>query len=147
MTTIDSEFNELEFSKDIEDMSEETLRETLTQFMKDHRQNVEAFSEAVEALTEREEKLGEFKDGLAEEASQYANIPAGIMVDRFTFSELEQIIEEGEDAEFSEDKDEEDETLTTFSDREEKGRMDSESNKKFREQAKTALSNKGFPVE
>jgi hypothetical protein len=138
-----TEFTDLELADDVSDMEEDELRETLTDFMQAHEENREAYDSAKsqideieteyqEKIEQYEEKIDEFKHERAKEAAEYANLPAELLAERFEFAELDQIIEEGEEAEeFSGsgepegEEDEEDERMTTFSEKKEKGRKES----------------------
>lgn len=160
-----TEFTDLELTKDVSDMSEEEAKETLTDFMKSHQENRSAydslqteFDETVEEKVERiedlEERISEFTEEKAEEAAEYVNMPSDLIADRFDYSEIEKIIEEAEEStEFSEDEDsddadeETDESLTSFSERDEKGRFDGDNRSEYRERAKDRLKNHGFPTE
>lgn len=131
----DTEFTDLDLSKDVSNMEEGEARETLVDFVEAHQKNRTAYDELQDELSEveteyedkiedREEVIAEFKKERAEEAAEYVNIPADLVAERFEFSEIEQIIEEG--AEFSEEgedggEEEEDPFITTFSEQEERG--------------------------
>lgn len=157
MTT---EFEELELNKDVTSITEDEAKKTLSEFMEAHKSNRSAYdelknklddkeSEFEEKLEEKEERIAEFKQERAEEAAEYVNIPAELVAERFSFSEIEQIVEEGE--EFSEsaedeEEDEEDEYLTTFSEKPEKGRTESGGPSKYRERAEQKLADHGIPV-
>lgn len=161
-----SEFNDLELNKDIADMEADEARETLSDFMEAHQKNRTVYDELQTEFSEtkeeyedkldgRDERIAEFKEQRAEEASQYVNMPAELLADRFDFSELDQIIEEAEeaDAEFAEEggepeeEDESDQPLTEFSDKGGKGRVDGGgTSKQARDRARSALSNKNFPI-
>jgi hypothetical protein len=163
-----SEFTELDVQKDIDEMSESELRTTLTDFIDKHRANVDAYdelqtefddtvSEKDERIESLEERVDEFKQKKAAEAAEYVKMPEGILAERFSFAELEQIIEEAEEAgadgEFSEDEDtsedadDEDEALTEFADRPPKGQRDSERPSEFRDRAKSRLASHGLPTD
>lgn len=157
-----TDFDEIDLAKDVSEMSEEEAKATLTDFMETHSKNTEAydelqteFSEAEEeyeqTIEERDERIHEFKEDLAEEAADHVNVPADLMVERFEFSELEQIIEEGE--EYSEESQESEETeeggdedvLTTFSDKPEKGTAEGGGTSKHAERAGSKVRDKmGF---
>lgn len=158
-----TEFTEMDIQKDVDEMEESELRKTLTDFMEQHEKNTKAhdelraeWSEKVEDREQKiealEERLGEFKQRRAEEAAEHVNMPADILAERFDFSELDQIIDEAE--EFSEEpeedeSEEESDYLTSFAEREQKGRRDGSSggpSKQHRERAKRAMKNQGFPV-
>lgn len=159
-----TEFTELDVQKDIDEMDEAEARETLADFMEQHKKNVEAYDERETEFSERldekqseledlQEKVSEFKQEKAEEAAEYANMPADILAERFEFSELDQIIEEAEESgEFTEDEDsvedeDEDESLTTFSEKEQRGRQEGGGrSKEHRNRAANALRNNGFPA-
>lgn len=142
-------------------MDEEEAKKTLSEFMEAHKTNRSAYdtlsselddveAEYKEKLEQKEEKLAEFKHDRAEVASEYVNIPADLIASRFSLDEVEQIIEEG--AEFSESEeteeaDEEDEALTSFADREERGREEgSGRTTQYRDRAEARLSEHGIPV-
>jgi hypothetical protein len=141
-----TEFNDVELEKDVEDMEEDELRETLTDFMEVHQSNQEAYDATVteysEQLEAAEERVSQFKEERAEEAAEYSNVPVDIMVERFSFAELDQIIEEGDEKFSEEDEDDESEGSelldTEFSEKPEKGRTDTGS-AKYRERAKDKL--------
>lgn len=156
-----TDFDEIDLAKDVSEMSEEEAKATLTDFMETHSKNTEAydelqteFGEAEEeyeqTIEERDERIHEFKEELADDAAEHVNIPSDILVDRFEFSELEQIIEEGE--EYSEESQEEEtgegdseDPLTTFSDKPEKGQAEGGSTAKRAESARSSVRNKmGF---
>lgn len=161
-----SEFTELDLNKDVADMEAQEAKQTLSEFMEAHKKNKQAYdskaaevdavedeySEEIETL---EEQLAEFREARAEKASEYVNMPPELLSERFSLDELEQIVEEGEQAaEFSEEPDagdespeEDDGNLTTFAEREEKGRREGSSGRsKYRERAKERLEAQGFPV-
>jgi hypothetical protein len=156
-----TDFTELELNEDVTDMDGEEAKQTLAEFMEAHQKNQSAYDAAVqeqreleteyeEKLEEKEERIAEFKQERAEEAAEYVNIPAGLLADKFSFSEIEQIIEEG--AEFSEESEEaneadEDEPITTFADREEKGRTEGGGERsQYRQRAKQKLGEHGIPT-
>jgi hypothetical protein len=157
-----TEFTELDLNSSVSDMDEQEAKQTLSEFMEAHKNNQQAYDTAVaeqeeiedgysERVEELEQRLGEYRDDRAEEASEYTNMPPELLADRFSLDELEQIIEEGEEADFSEQSDEGDEddgpdNLTTFADREEKGQTGGEGASKYREQAQKKLADHGFPV-
>jgi ADP-ribose pyrophosphatase YjhB (NUDIX family) len=157
-----TEFTELDLNSSVSDMDEQEAKQTLSEFMEAHKNNQQAYDTAVaeqeaieeeysERVDELEQKLGEFRDDRAEEASEYTNMPPELLAERFSLDELEQIIEEGKEADFSEEKDEPDEdnepdSLTTFADREEKGQTGGEGASKYRSQAKAKLADHGFPT-
>lgn len=157
-----TEFTELNLNSSVSDMDGDEAKQTLSEFMEAHKKNQQAYDTAVaeqeeiedeysEQLEELEERLAEFREARAEEASEYTNMPPELLADRFSLDELEQIIEEGEEADFSEDPDEGDEndepeSLTTFADREEKGQTGGDGTSKYREQAQKKLADHGFPV-
>lgn len=156
-----TDFEDLELNKDVTSMEEDEAKETLSDFMEAHQTNRSAYDELnaklddveteyQEKLDEKEELIAEFKQDRAEEAAEYVNIPADLVADRFSFSEIEQIIEEG--AEFSEqDEDETDEAeegddspLTTFSEKPEKGTVEGGSNPELRDRAREKLRQHGL---
>lgn len=156
-----TDFNELDLKKGVDEMSEEEAKKTLSEFMESHQKNRAAYdklqseldeteTEYKEELEELEERIHEFKQERAEVASEYVNMPADLLVDRFSIDEIDQIIAEADDAEFSEEEteeaEEEDEGLTTFSEKPEKGRAESGGKTEYRERATQVLKNKGFPV-
>lgn len=133
-----ADFTEIDLAKEVSEMEPDEARETLVDFTETHQENRTAYDELAteldeveteyqEKLEEKEERIAEFREERAEEAAEYVNMPADILAEKFTFSELDQIIEEAEEAEeFSEDDeaDEEVETednLTTFSEKRERG--------------------------
>jgi hypothetical protein len=157
-----TEFNELNFNKSVEDLEAEEARKTLSEFMEQHQKNQAAYDELEDDIDELEteyqqelakleKRVTEFKEERAEEAAEYVNMPADLLVDRFSIEELDQIIEEGADADFSEDEPEEEDepdNLTTFSDRPEKGRKEAGSkNTEAVERARNRLRDHGFPTE
>lgn len=135
-----NEFTELELSTDVSSMEGDEAKETLVDFMEAHQKNQSAYDELSntldekeaefsEKLEEKEERIEEFKYEYAEEASEYVNIPTDLVAERFSFSEIEKIIEEG--AEFSEEsedadggEDDDPEMITDFADRPEKGQRE-----------------------
>ena len=156
-----TEFTELDLSKPVEEMEADEARETLTDFMEAHRSNQDAYdavqsevdeieAEYSEQIEDYEKMLTEFREDKAEEAAEHVNMPADLLADRFEYSELEQIIEDGE--EFSEEPeddegDEEETSLTTFSDKPQKGRKeDTNGTERYRDEAASALSSHGFPT-
>lgn len=158
-----TEFNDIELATEISDMEGEEAKETLADFMEVHESNREAYDELQsefsqteqeyeKKLEEKQERIAEFKQEKAERAAEHVQMPADLLADRFSFSEIDQIIEEA--AEFTEEEDETDEgesgneQLTTFSDKEQKGRLDGEGGNRaeYRERAVEVLGNKNFPV-
>jgi hypothetical protein len=134
----DTEFTEMDLQKEVSEMEPDEARETLVDFMEAHQSNRSAYDELSteldeveteynDKLEEKDEVIAEFKQERAAEAAEYVKMPEDILADKFSFSELEQIIEEAEDApEFSESDEgtedgEEDDTLTTFSEKPERG--------------------------
>lgn len=159
-----SEFTELELNKGVEDMSEEEAKKTLSEFMESHQKNRTAYDELQieleeteteyqEELDQLEERITQFKHERAEEAAQHVNMPADLLVDRFSLDELDQIIAEADEADFSEEEPEgeegeEDDKLTTFSEKPEKGRAEGGKDRtEYRQRAKQLLGNKNFPVD
>ena len=153
-----TEFTDLTLDKSVDDMTENEAKETLAQFMESHQKNQTAYddlqteySEAQDEyeakLEEKRERITEFREEKAEAAAEYVKMPAPLLAERFSISELDQIIEEGAEAEFSEDESEEpeEEDLTTFSQKEEKGKAESGGNEQARERARDRLRSKGFP--
>lgn len=156
-----TEFNELDLTKTPDDMEPEEAKKTLSEFMQAHKTNQTAYDELEqelddvqteyeEKLDEKRERIEEFRQERAEQAAEYVKMPADILADRFSIEELDQIIDEAaESDEFSEDtesEEEEDESLTTFSDREEKGEAKGGRSTEYRERAKERLKVKDFPV-
>lgn len=161
-----TEFTNLDLNKSIEDMTEGELRETLSDFMDAHEDNRQAYdtkadevdeveTEYQEQIEDLEEKVTEYKESRAAEAAEYVNMPSSILAERFSFSELEQIIEEGEaseefaDEEGDNEDDDEPDRLTTFAEREQKGQVDNgekPANPKFRRSASELLSEKGLSI-
>jgi len=131
--------HEFELQTDPEEMDGDDAKATLAEFMEKHRENVEEydeletdFSELEEEHDEQTEALAELRTKFAEEAAEYVNLAPDVIADRFSYSEILSIVEEGDNSEeFSEDEEpedaEEDEEgqLTTFSQREEKGKRES----------------------
>lgn len=127
--------HEFELKTEPDEMEPEDLRATLTDFMEKHDENVDEyrelesdFSETKDALEDAEDTLDTLKTKFAEEAADYINLDPHIIAERFTYSEIVQIVEEGDEADFSEDEqtDDEPDTLTTFTEREEKGNLEGE---------------------
>lgn len=132
-----TDFTDLDLNKDVSEMEDGEARETLVDFVEAHQKNRTAYDELQseldeveteykEKLEEKKELISEFKQKRAEKASEYVNIPSNLVAERFEFSEIEQIIEEGSEfADESEDEtaeeEEDDELLTTFAEREERG--------------------------
>jgi len=150
-------FNELELNKDVTEMGEEEAKETLSEFMEAHQKNQSEYdslqvdlqetkTEYEEKIDDYEERISEFKEERAEEAAQYVKMPAGLLADRFSFSELEQIIEEGEEfSDVDDEAEEDDEPLTDFNNKEEKGRAESrDPPEQFRERAESKLAEYGI---
>lgn len=152
-----TEFHDLELDSDVSDMEADEAKATLADFMEAHQKNRQAYdaarselddveSEYQEQIEEYEERIAEFTEQRAEEAAEYVNMPADLLADRFSIDELETIIDEGQEAggdeDFSdepEDEPEDDETLTTFSEKPEKGHRTDNSGSKYRETAKQKL--------
>lgn len=150
-----TEFNEIDLAKDVSDMEGDEARETLADFMQTHEANVEAvdelrsqYAETIEGLeSEKEdlqEKVAEFTQERAAEAAEFVNIPADLLVDRFSLDEIEQIIEEGEEYSETNEVEEEEDRLTTFADREEKGKQEKEETRpaRYRDDARERLGQK-----
>jgi hypothetical protein len=157
-----TDFNELELNKSVDSLEADEAKKTLSEFMEQHQKNQAAYDELNDEIDELEteykqeiakleKRVTEFKEERAEEAAEYVNMPADLLVDRFSIEELDQIIEEGADADFSEDEPEDEdepENLTTFSERPEKGRKESGSkNNEAVERARNRLRDHGFPTE
>lgn len=157
----ETEFTELNLSKEVDDMEADEARETLAEFMASHEENQAAYdalhadledieSEYKQKLEEREERIAQFKHERAEEAAKHVKMPADLLADRFSIDEIDQILEEADEANFSEDTseddDETDDSLTTFSNKEEKGRSNGDDRSKYRSRAATVLERKNFPV-
>lgn len=138
-----TDFTTLELNKEIGDMDAEEARDTLSEFMDAHKSNEDAYdalqTEKEETVSEYEEKIedyedliSEFRERRAEKAAEYVEMPEDLLAKRFNIDELDQIIEEAEvSGEFTEEEEadegetEEDDTLTTFSDKPERGRRES----------------------
>lgn len=160
-----TDFTEVDLDTDIPEMEGDEAKETLSEFMKVHKENRQAYDERVteaeetaseyqEELEDKEELISDFKEERAEKAAEYVSMPAELLADRFDFSELDQIIEEAEEAEEGEETefddetpDEEDDSLTTFSEQPEKGEWENDNRAKYRDRAKERLAQKGFPVQ
>lgn len=156
-----TDFTELDLSKPVQEMEADEARETLSDFMDAHRANQDAYDtlrgdlEEVEAeykeqIEDYEETIADFREQKAQEAAEYVKMPADLLADRFDYSELEEIIEEGQEfSESPDEEEEEDETqLTSFSNKQEKGRAENErETAQWRDEAKSALANQGFPVD
>lgn len=160
----DTEFNDLDLTKEIADMEEDEAKKTLSTFMEKHEKNRTAYDELhtelgeveteyTEKLEDREELIAEFTEERAAEAAEYVNIPAELVADRFSLEEIDQIIEEG--SEFSEQEneesteEEEDDTITSFADRPEKGKGGSNGaggSTADRDRARNTLQRNGFTV-
>lgn len=154
------EFNDLDLNKEIADMEADEAKKTLSEFMEKHEKNRTAYDELhtelgeveteyQEKLEDREELITEFTEERAEEAAEYVNIPAELVADRFSLEEIDQIIEEG--AEFSEQEGEdpedepEDDTITSFANRPEKGQGGSNGGSEGdRDRARNLLQRNGF---
>lgn len=156
-----TEFNDLELSEDVDELSEEEAKKTLSQFMESHAKNRSSYDELQTELSETEtnyeekveeleERISEFREQRAEEAAEYVRMPESLLADRFSIDELEQIIEEGSEAEFSQEQEEpeeeDDSPLTDFADREEKGRQDGDNRAEYRQRAESVLSRRNFPL-
>lgn len=159
----DTDFKELDLNKQVSEMDEDEARETLVDFMEAHQENRQAYDATVSEFEEQiediradkqevEEKLGEIHSEYAEKAAEVTNMPADLIEERFSFSEVEQILEEaeaaGEFSESAEEEEEENETLTEFAEREEKGKSEKESTQRteFRDEARELLSQQGIPT-
>lgn len=133
-------------------MEPEELRATLAEFMEKHDDNIEEYESLQEdheglqsEYSEAQDALDNLRTKFAEEAADYINLSPEIIADRFSYSEITQIIEEGEKAEeFAEDEDEEVDAFTTFSEKEEKGREEG-GNAETRTDAEQRLGSFGFP--
>lgn len=154
------EFDDLTLNKEVAEMEEDEAKKTLAEFMEAHQTNQTAYDELKgeleetetefqEKLDEKEEVIAEFKQERAEEAAEYVNIPADLVATRFSFEEIDQIIEEG--SEYSEEtseesEEEEDETITTFSDKPEKGQTEGGGTSKYNDRAREKLSQHGLTM-
>jgi len=156
-----TEFTELELNKDVESMTEAEAKETLSDFMDAHTDNQAAYdakageveeveSEYQEKIETLEEKVSEFKERRAQEAAEYVKMPAEILAARFSFDELDQIIEEAEGSEeFSEDEPEDDEDdgrLTEFVERDQKSKKSEKTETKFNRSTEELLAEQGLPI-
>lgn len=159
----DTEFKELDLNKEVSDMEGDEARETLVDFMQAHRENREAYDAVISEFEdeldqvndekeELEQTVSKFKDELAEEAAEVTNFPADLIKTKFSLSEIETVLEEAEEAgEFSdssgEEEEEEEPSLTTFSEKPEKGKRDPEDTpSKYRDTARALLGQHGVPV-
>lgn len=154
-------FTELDLTKNVSEMSEAEAKETLSDFMRKHSENQEAYDEVVseyedeleekeETIESLEDELDEWREELAEEAAECVEMPANLLAAKFSRDELEQIISEAsEHSEEEEEEDDEPDRLTTFSDKEQKGKETTPDyrNEEAQERAKKALASRGFPVE
>lgn len=155
-----SDFTELELKTEIADMDDEEAKKTLSDFMEAHQKNRTAYdelsSELDEVETEYQEKLeakkeviSGFKQERAEEAAEHVEMPADLLAARFSFDEIEQIIEEAaeyNESDESDEEDDEDSALTTFAEREEKGETGGDGGYGS-DRARELLGNKGFPAD
>lgn len=156
-----TEFTELDLSKDVNDLTEAEAKETLSEFVSEHRSNEEAYdelqSEYEEKLEEREERIDElegrvdeWREERAEKAAEFVKMPADLLADRFSIEELEQIIEEGSEhseAGEVEEEEEEEQSLTTFTEKPEKGKEETpDFSEEARDRAEQRLAERGFPV-
>jgi len=136
-------------------MEADEAKATLAEFMEKHKENVDEyeslkteFSELEETHEEAQETLSDLRTKFAEEAAEYVNLSPTVIAERFEYSEIVQLIEEGESSqEFSEDTDEPEEDddgqLTTFSEKEEKGNRESKSpGEQYRDDAADRLTSK-----
>ena len=136
-----------EFKKSPDEMDDEELRSTLTDFMEKHAENVEdyealesardEFSEKVEAL---EGDLETAQTYFADKASEYTHLDTEVIVERFSLVETIEMAGEAEEAQFSEadDGDVDDEDETKFSDKPERAPAEG-GQSKFRDQAESDL--------
>ncbi|NUC72552.1 hypothetical protein HTZ84_09560 [Haloterrigena sp. SYSU A558-1] len=145
--------HEFSLTKDIEDMDEGELRSTLDEFMEKHAENITAYGDLEDDVAEYSEKVEALEGDLetaqtyfAEKASDYTHLETEVIVERFSLVETIEMAGEAEEAEFSEPEadevegeDEDDETR--FSERPEKGRVPSDSDKSaFSAQAEDDVS-------
>ena len=156
-----TDFTDADIDGDVSSMSGDEARQTLIEFMDVHATNRNAydelqteFNDTVAELEEENESLearvSEFKSDLAAEAAEFVKLPQDLVADRFSIEEIEQIIAEGEEfADTDADDDSEDEQMTTFSEKDEKGKTAEPSSGaagEKRQRAATLLSQNGFPA-
>lgn len=155
-----TEFTDLSLTKDVEDMSEAEAKETLSDFVSEHESNQSAYDEMkteyeekIDAREERvedlEARVEEWREEKAAEAAEYVQMPSGLLADKFSIDELEQIIDEG--AEFEQEAEEEDEKeeepLTTFTEKPEKGKEEGSGfSEDVEKRARQRLAERGFPL-
>ena len=109
----------IELETSIEEMDEADLRETFSDVLEAHDENVAEFAE----LTQKTEKAGEYKERVeelegdleeasgyfAQKASEMNGLSEDILVDRFSIDELVEMASEADEQSFSEEVVEEDE--------------------------------------
>lgn len=146
--------HEFTLTKDIEDMDEGELRSTLDEFMDKHAENVTAYDDLDGEVADYSEQVESLEGDLetaqtyfADKASDYTHLETEVIVERFSLAETIEMAGEAEEAAFSEpeapeEEAEADETEETrFSERPEKGRVPSDSDKSaFAEQAEDDVS-------
>ncbi len=149
----------IELETPIDEMSEADLRETFSQVMEAHEENVEEFSdvqaeaekaaEFSETIEELEADIEEAAGYFAQKASEVTKLNEDLLVERFSIDELVGLAAqadetEEEEQEFSEDEDEgeDDEDVTLFADKPSKAPVVSGEESR-REAAKSRVSRIG----
>lgn len=100
---------EIELETQIDEMDEDDLRETFSQVMDAHTDNIEEFSEIRERadrVDEVEENLEIAVDYFSEKATDVTNLSEELLASRFSVEELAEMAEKADEAqEFVEDED------------------------------------------
>lgn len=125
---------EFELETDIDEMDEADLRETFSEFLDKHEENVTEYEKLRDELAEFEDvdldelearasKVDRVKKEFAEKAGEYTNLGTEYAVENFS---LEKNIELA--AEFDEAQAEAEDEETSFEEQEEKGKVEDEEN-------------------
>ena len=125
---------EFELEADIDEMDEADLRETFSDFLDKHEENVTEYEELRDELAEFEDvdldelearasKVDRVKKEFAEKAGEYTNLGTEYAVENFS---LEKNIELA--AEFDEAQEQDEDTASEFEEQEEKGKVENEDN-------------------
>ena len=125
---------EFELEADIDEMDEEDLRETFSEFLDKHEENVTEYEQLrdelaefedvdLDELEERASKVDRVKKEFAEKAGEYTNLGTEYAVENFS---LEKNIELA--AEYDEAQEQDEDTESEFEEQEERGKVEDEDN-------------------
>jgi hypothetical protein len=96
---------EIELEKPVDEMGEDDLRETLATVLEAHAEGVKTYSELeserneyAKQVEDLVEQIGEATAYFADRATEYVNLPAETIIERFEFAEVRELAEQADQA-------------------------------------------------